>query len=388
MGIHELVTGLNGAGKSLYTVAQKLKPLVGSEVEYKGKPTPVRLVVGGIKDLLLPHELMEVPELDPENPGDDFVKVRREPGDPPVADMVCSVISWWTWCMPGDVIVIDECQRVFRPMASGKRIPMFIAKLETARHYGVRFVYITQHPNLVHANVRQLVGPIEDVSRVFGSSRTLVRQWDRINDYGKKAQATSRFWKHDKAAFGLYKSAELHTKFSSRIPLAAYAGVGALVALLAIGWMLKGRMAERFAPPVAVAAPGAAASGASRRSTSDGARSARFPQYEALAVIPEGDPLEGRAIQLEGGYDIGQRRIRYFGLVVDGERVATLDLLQLGLMGYSWTELGPCVGRLVYKQTDRLVTCGRRVAPDHRDQSPPVQDRQVPAGSSTVAVAG
>lgn len=174
MGVHSLVTGLNGAGKTLYTVATKLRDVPNQTIEYRGEKINRRLVVGGIRDLLIEHEMMDVPELDPESWRDEWADKKREPGTEPVDDVLCTILNWWLWCKPGDVIVVDECQRVFRPMPSGKRVPMFINKLETARHYGVEFIYLTQHPQLLHVNVRKLCGPHEDVRRIFGSNRVMV----------------------------------------------------------------------------------------------------------------------------------------------------------------------------------------------------------------------
>lgn len=53
MGVHSLVTGLNGAGKTLYTVATKLRDVPKQTIEYRGEQIKRRLVVGGIRDLLI-----------------------------------------------------------------------------------------------------------------------------------------------------------------------------------------------------------------------------------------------------------------------------------------------------------------------------------------------
>lgn len=284
MGVHNLVVGLNGSGKTLYTVAAKLLPLSTATISYKGKDIPRRLCVGGIPSLAIPHEVVEVPEIDPETFEDTYGSIVRERGDPPVRfvrlevvnsktgmrgyvkceegepnaePMLWTALCWWAWCEPGDVIVLDECQRLFRPMASGRKVPRFISRLETARHYGVEFIYLTQYPALLHSNVRSLVGPIEDISRVFGSSRVLVREWDRMGDFGKKQLCTTHRWKHDKKAFGLYKSSELHTNFRQRLPLAVWGMAGGFAALLGIGGLIWHRLHQRFEPsaPVAIAAP-------------------------------------------------------------------------------------------------------------------------------------
>lgn len=407
MGVHELVVGLNGAGKTLYTVSQKLRPLVGTTIPNgKGGEAPVRLVVGGIRELLLDHDLMEVPELDPEGYKDVWAHCERAPGSPAVQfvrvssstrqtrerdapagewevcdedddgaePLVWSILNWWLWVEPGMVLVPDECQRVYRPMASGKRVPRFIARLETARHYGIRFVNITQHPNLIHANVRGLVGPIEDISRISGSSHTLVQTWNRNADFGKKALAVTRVWKHDKKAFGLYKSAELHTKFSQKLPSAVFVLAFALIGLVALAWFMKGRLAERFGPPVAAAkvqAPGALPTGGAAVPVNSQVAvhvNGRWPAYQAERVSALSEPLDGRGLQFEGGYSAGSERGAYFGLVIDGERVASLSLAQLVAMGYVWIESGPCVGILRWQDRQRYVTCGRAQAPQAREQ--------------------
>jgi len=210
MPIH-LTTGVPGAGKTLYTVAKVLRPMVGETLEYQGRQVPRRLMIGGIPDLLIEHEPIDVPTIDPESYRDEWSSMKRDPGDPAL-DVPHRADNWWLWCQPGDLIVIDECQRLFRPFASGRRIPGFIAKLETHRHYGVDFVLITQHPQLLHTNVRNLVGRHQHVRRMFGGKGTVIYEWDHCTHPDKVKSAGVTYWRHDKSAFGLYKSAEVHTK--------------------------------------------------------------------------------------------------------------------------------------------------------------------------------
>lgn len=397
MGVHTLVTGLNGSGKTLYCVATKLRGLSEQTFEYRGETLNRRIVQGGINGLMIDHELMYVPsvEIDPETFVDQWKAELREPGTPAREGVPVEIFNWWLWCKPGDLIVVDECQRVFRPMPSGRRVPMYISKLETARHYGVEFLYMTQHPTLLHQNVRKLVGPHEDIRRIFGSGRVMVYQWDRVSDPGRIAKATSRIWKHDKSAYKLYRSAELHHKFGQKLPFAVWGvGVG-LVGLLACGWVLRDRLAERF-HPVPKDSAGADAKGAGKASGGSlaglgggqgvvggqGAAKDRWPVYDAEPYKFEREPLAGRAVQWEGGYVDGKLEVSYFGLFVDGERVATVTLAQLVRMGYIWKSWGPCVGSLRFGAVERLVTCGKRAyAP------PAIGDGRGQAGSaSSVAV--
>lgn len=417
MGVHSLVTGLNGAGKSLYSVSTKLAPLVETDddgkrkvsIAYRGRDIPRRLVVGGIPQLLLEHELMDVPEIDPDDWVDLWRKVDRRGGEPPVrwvvkrngakeADyyeacdeddsnaepVVCSFVCWWLWVEPGDYVVVDEAQRVFRPLASGKRVPRFIARLETARHYGIELLYMTQHPQLLHANVRALCGPHEDVQRIFGSGSVMVCLWERTSSPGATAKATKRIWRHDKKAFALYKSSELHTKFSQRKPLAVWVLPIAVVALGVLGWKAWTGVNRSVSPSVpsaslAASAPGGGTlTGLGPLGATQQPPQARasppptWPVYSAGPVVATRDPLEGRAVQYEGGYVAGAQRHGTFGLVIEGERVATVSLAQLVRMGYAFTELGPCAGILRYRETERVITCPRKspvLAPD-RSQPP------------------
>lgn len=258
----ELVTGVPGAGKTLYTLAKKVRPLVGKTIsitdEFSGEARDFdrRLMVCGIRDLLLPHEIVDVAVSH-----DPWESMTRLPGEKP-HDVPHVVQNWWLWCQPGDVIVIDECQRVFRPSAAGQKIPAFIRHLETHRHYGVDLILVTQHPQLIHANVRNLIGHHEHVRRIFGGAGTIVYEWDHCTHPDRTKQAAGRLWSHDKSAFGLYKSAQVHTKVKHKIPGAVMLAVAGFVALPVAGYQVYGRMSNRFSdePLAASLAPLASAS--------------------------------------------------------------------------------------------------------------------------------
>lgn len=254
MAVHTLVTGVPGAGKTLYTLHELVRPMVGTEIEYEGAPVQRRIIVGNVRDLVLEHVPMTIPDVNPETFKEPHPDLERQPGQPPL-DVECSVISWWLWCQPGDVIVVDECQRAFRPFASGRRIPLFIAKLETARHYGVEFIFVTQHPQLLHLNVRNLVGRYLHVRRLFAGMQTVVYEWDHCTHPDRTRNATATPWRHKSAAYGLYKSAEVHTKGKARVPFALFALVAAVVVLPVGAWYAKTRIFDKEVPK-AGAAPG------------------------------------------------------------------------------------------------------------------------------------
>lgn len=236
-----LITGTPGAGKSLYAVWELARKVPGSTVEKDGQAIPRRLL-SNVKDLLLEHETIGPEQLD----------------------------KWHEWAQPGDVILFDEVQEVWRPRGLGTKVPDCIAALETHRHKGVDIILITQHPMLVDPNIRRLVNQHLHVRRL-AKSVAMVYEWDHCSNPGMvKTALQSRVWFHPKQAYKLYKSAQVHTKPVTRLPRVALLGVAAVAVLAYVAPMAYGRITERLGGsgkplPEAVAAK-PAASGAAQAS--------------------------------------------------------------------------------------------------------------------------
>ena len=111
------------------------------------------------------------------------------------------------------IIVIDECQRVFRPRAPSVKVPPHVEALETHRHRGIDMFLVTQHPSLVELNVRRLVELHEHLMRKFGSAWATVHGWKGVKDNCDKSRSDSirSEFKYPKHVYTWYKSAELHT---------------------------------------------------------------------------------------------------------------------------------------------------------------------------------
>lgn len=167
-----LITGLPGHGKTLYTVAtfKRFAELEGRPVYYHG-----------ISDLALPWTQLEDP-------------------------------TKWYEVEPNSIVILDECQRIFRPAGPGSAVPKHIEMLETHRHGGIDLVLLTQQPSLVHKNVRQLVGDHRHLVRLWGRSKATVHKWPEchMNTQARK-DSTRETFKYPKEAFEWYKSAEVHT---------------------------------------------------------------------------------------------------------------------------------------------------------------------------------
>jgi zona occludens toxin len=209
----ELITGTPGAGKSALAVTEVCKAVPGSFIEAtdrvtshgitydKGDKVPRHLYTN-IPHLLLEHTLIDA---------DGFR-------------------TWHKWAEPGDVIVFDEAQEVWRPRALGKDVPEEIAALETHRHRGVDIVVITQHPMLIDANVRRLVNRHRHV-RLLPASQRLLYEWDHQGTPGSYKTCTAkRPWRPSKKDLALYRSAQLHTKSTVRMPKALLAVMALAIA--------------------------------------------------------------------------------------------------------------------------------------------------------------
>jgi len=212
-----LITGTPGAGKSLYAVWKLAKDIPGSTVEENGQPIPRRLF-SNIKNLLVEHTHIDAQDLD----------------------------KWHTWAKPGDVILFDEVQEVWRPRGLGTKVPDCIAKLETHRHMGVDIILVTQHPMLVDPNIRRLVNRHIHMRRLAGKV-SMVYEWDHCSNPNqtKTCIHSALFW-FPKEAFDLYKSAQVHTKPTTRVPKIAYVGLIALVATVGAGKFAYTRATDTF----------------------------------------------------------------------------------------------------------------------------------------------
>lgn len=201
-----LFTGMPGAGKTAAMV-----DLLFSELH--DRP----LYVDGVEGLKIPH-------------------------------FECDARKWHEELPDGAVLVVDEAQRVWRPRPAAAAVPPDIAAMETHRHKGIDIFMTTQNPRLIDSNVRALIGRHVHIRDVGVLGRHWY-EWPECNDGLMWRSCTNhRSYKLPKHVFDLYKSASLHVKPIRGIPRAVWVGLGALLGILLLGYVVFGRIGDRFKP--------------------------------------------------------------------------------------------------------------------------------------------
>lgn len=208
------ISGAPGTGKSAALV---------SMLAELGKDR--QIFVHGIPDLRVPHEVLEDPT------------------------------KWHETVPDGSVMVVDEAQNFLRPAGPGQKPPEYIAKHETHRHRGIDIYYISQGPNLIHANVRALIGRHVHL-RDLGVLGRWWYEWPECADNCRTAWKNAPIKKRyrlPKHVFSQYKSASLHVKPIRSFPWMLVVMVVALIALAVLVWRVYGIISDKNKP---VAPPG------------------------------------------------------------------------------------------------------------------------------------
>jgi hypothetical protein len=227
-----LITGAPGNGKTL---------LLLWEVERRRLAENRPVYYSGVKDLLLPWELF----------GDDS----EDPRSPHMTDP-----STWNTLPIGSIIVIDECQRLFRTRSTGSKVPEYVSALETHRHKGYDIYLVTQAPALIDSNVRNLVETHKHLMRKFGSKWATIHEWKGVKlacITSRKDSIESQF-RYPKEVYSWYKSAEVHT-VKMQIPKKVLLLLSLPLLLAGLVYMAVSTLANfgKDAPPVAADAQSA-----------------------------------------------------------------------------------------------------------------------------------
>lgn len=178
-----LITGVPGSGKTLMAVSDLSKKV---DKEWAGR----KIFIHGIPDLTIPTEPI------------------------PDGHSIQDMHVWLKWPENnGSIVVIDEAQNIFPPRSAGSKTPEIVEWLHVHRHSGVDIILITQMPGRIDKQVRDLVGAHYHIHKTPLGVR-MRYFWDYCENNPKSGMKNARpeVYKFDKKAFGLYKSAEIHTK--------------------------------------------------------------------------------------------------------------------------------------------------------------------------------
>ncbi|PXX51200.1 zonular occludens toxin domain-containing protein [Aquitalea magnusonii] len=173
----------------------------------------------------------------------------------PLSDKGKELLGWieledpekWFELPAEAIVVIDECQRIFGVRRSGGVVPKHVSMFETHRHLGIDVVLITQHPSLMDAHIRKLVGTHRHLVRQFGAQRSTLLTWQegcQENPNSRSATKScldNKVFVFPKEVYSWYKSAEAHThKFQmpKKLKQLLILAVFVLFALGFLGWKL------------------------------------------------------------------------------------------------------------------------------------------------------
>ena len=190
-----LQTGVPGSGKTSSVVNMLMTDESYTHFTDKDGVKKKRpLFVNGIPELKIEHEELTDEQIK-EKPFQDFLPY-------------------------GSLVIIDEAQRLMGTRSAASKVPPFIEALALHRHHGLDIVLITQHPTYLDSFVRMLVlrhmhVSIKPVGRKLYEWNECVDQPDSSVNIAK---AIERTFVVPKKSFGMYKSAEVHTKPKRRIP--------------------------------------------------------------------------------------------------------------------------------------------------------------------------
>lgn len=218
-----LQTGVPGSGKTAAVVDILMNDKSYTHFKDKDGVEKERpLFVNGVNELKLPHNELSDDEIK-ERPFQEFLPY-------------------------GSLVVIDEAQRLMGNRPAASKVPAFIEALATHRHHGLDIVLITQHPTFLDPFVRKLVQRHMHISiKPIGRK---IYEWNECVDQPDSKMNTDRAIERaftiPEKTFDYYKSAEIHTKVSRKLPRIMIFMFFFLPFMLWFGWYVWNRMSDKY----------------------------------------------------------------------------------------------------------------------------------------------
>jgi zona occludens toxin len=223
-----LITGANGAGKTLNTLKWVRERSVkeGRPVCHNGRFEPVE---GG--------ELESWKKID---------------------------MKSWQDEPDGTIFLVDECHNDFPLRPPSGTPPDYVRMLAEHRRRGFDFYLVTQHPQNIDSFVRRLIGSPgwhRHLKRTFGADLVSVLEWNAVNPNcekdGSGKSGTVTMQAFPKEVYTWYRSASLHTG-KKRIPRAVWMLAACALLVPAFGYLaitkVYGNVTKHVKPQEAQAA--------------------------------------------------------------------------------------------------------------------------------------
>lgn len=201
MSTLNLITGVPGAAKTLYTI---------DEVEALREEKGYTVYYWRIKGVKLPWTELA--------PFDDIDAAREA-----------------LHAMPaGSICVVDECHLLVPPRVATRAVPKYVEDFGEHRHSGHIFYLVTQVPEQIDHYVKGRVTRHVHLKRKWGMS--VSETYEQSEYFSPKIRgdlnaAIRRPFLHPKKWFGMYKSADMHVK-AGRFPWFVPLIVGAVLLFL------------------------------------------------------------------------------------------------------------------------------------------------------------
>lgn len=127
----------------------------------------------------------------------------------------------WRNYPEGSLIVYDEAHQIFRATGRpGLSNDPVISEMDMHRHRGYDLWFSTQFPGKVHHEIRRMCDEHYHLLRQFGSSRSTIYKWPEAvdsSDRSERAIADKTPFSFPKSIYKHYKSSSIHTS-KVRIP--------------------------------------------------------------------------------------------------------------------------------------------------------------------------
>lgn len=206
-----LITGVEGAGKTLFAVQQ------ADLLTREGGGELYQVNIRGADPHHLPKLPFEVQDL-----------AYNADGSPMLDPQTGEHLPKWATLPPGSVIIVDEAHKVF-PQRGPGRPPRHIEMLAEGRQAGIRFVLLSQAPGSIDGFLRDRIHRHYHLERKGNMERATVFEFDHCVIFPRTAwqerkDAQVHFWSYPKQYYGWWESAKTHG-FKMRIPWKIWAAI-------------------------------------------------------------------------------------------------------------------------------------------------------------------